>query len=784
MKLESHSLRSKVARRIFVVFLVCAVIPFTGLLLTSYYQVATIFKDRNQQQLRALAKIIGMELFEKLTLLESGLKVIRSATLVSEGVPTTTAIENLPFNPKDRWISILLLSSSGLRHPLLGQMAPVPEFSSADRGRLAAGKTLMKIISTAGGTSRIFISLITKTRQPEPDILIGEVENSYLWDFEKSRLLPNYVHLCITDQSGITLMCDPQERAGVGDIERNGHTQNNIASRWNLPLKFEFQTPGWNIALETSSEGAFASIAEIKRPFFLGIVVSLGLSILFAIFSIRKRLVPVEQLQEGTRRIAENDFSFKVNIHSNDEFEELANSVNAMASQLGRQFHTLMTKADIDRAVLSLLNTDAIVQTVLSRVTDIFPCDAASLLLFGGATSVTDQFYIAKNNSANKSMSQKGSLQLPHLQSSVAQRNEPCGFSEGLSCVEISNGKNPLVRHLAITKGPSVFSENEVEVVDSELVGLDGIRSIMSAPLIVKENILAVLTFYSQERDHFNAQGLDLFRNLTNQVAIAIYNAQLFETVKRQAAELEKSNIAKDEFLGIVSHELRTPLNVILGYLALLHEGMLGEVNEEQNRALGTVTKHSKDLLGMIEGIMEATQIQAGAVMIESRPVDLVLLFDDLKSQYDVLPRGETVTLSWLYAPDLPILQTDRSKLMRILQNLISNAIKFTDEGYIAISATYLPERSIVEFRIEDTGIGISEESQALIFEIFRQLDSSKTREYGGIGLGLYIVKKLAPLIGANVSVNSEQGHGSIFTVTVPIVNKNAVSTSTVDISL
>lgn len=401
-----------------------------------------------------------------------------------------------------------------------------------------------------------------------------------------------------------------------------------------------------------------------------------------------------------------------------------------MASQLGLQFRMLMTKADIDRAVLSLLNTDAIVQTVLSRLTDILSCDTASVLLFGGATSVTDQFYIAKNNNANKSMPEKENLQLPHLQSSVARRKEHSGFRDGLSRVEIRKGENSLVRHLAITKVPSVFSENEVEVVDSELVGLDGIRSIMSSPLIVKENILAVLTCYSKERGHFNAQGLDLFRNLTNQVAIAIYNAQLFETVKRQAAELEKSNEAKDEFLAIMSHELRTPLNVILGYLGLLQEGILGELSKEQNRALGTVAKHSEDLREMIEHIMEAIQIQAGAVMIESRPVDLISLFDDLKSQYDVLPRGEAVTLSWRYAPDLPILQTDRSKLMRILQNLISNAIKFTDQGYIAISATYLPEHSIVEFQIEDTGIGIPEESQALIFEMFRQLDSSKTREY------------------------------------------------------
>lgn len=782
MRLEPRSLRSKVARRIFVVFLVCAIIPFTGLLLLTYYQVGAFFKHRNQQQLQTLAKIIGMEIFERLTLLESGLRIIRSAALVSEGIPNTAAIEKLPFNPRDRWHSILLLSSTGERYPLLGQMGAVPKLSSSDQQSLAAGKALMKIIPTGGGKSRVFISVATKTMHTKPDILIGEVENSYLWDFENSRLLPDFVHLCISDQSGIRLTCDLEERTGVSIVDPNGRRQYEIASSWYLPLKFEFQLAGWNIALRTSNEGAFASVAAIKRPFFLGIVVSLGLSILLAIFSIRKRLVPVELLQEGTRRIAANDFSFRVNIRSNDEFEELANSVNAMAGQLGRQFHTLVTKADIDRAVLSLLNTDAIVQTVLRRVTDLFPCDAVSVLLFGGATSETDQFYVVKNG--NGSAAQKENLQLARLPSTVLGRNEHSGFEEGLSRVEIRKGDSFLARHLAITKIPSVLSEKEVEGVNSESAGLDGIRAIMSAPLIIKGNVLAVLTFYSKERGYFDAEGLELLRNLTSQVAIAIYNAQLFETVTRQAAELEKSNKAKDEFLGIVSHELRTPLNVILGYLAMLHDGMLGELNEEQNRALGTVSKHSQELRGMIESIMETTWIQAGAIMTECRPVDLISLFDDLKSKYEVLSRRESVTLHWLCAADLPIVQTDRSKLMRILQNLINNAIKFTDEGDITISATPIPEQSLVEFRVEDTGIGIPEKSQAIIFEMFRQLDSSATRQFGGIGLGLYIVKKLAALIGANVSVNSAQGRGSIFTVTVPVVNDNTVPPSAGDTSL
>jgi signal transduction histidine kinase len=732
---------------------------------------------------------MGMEVFEKLSLLESSLKIIRSAFLAVEGIPSAAVIETLPLNPGDYWKSMALLSSSGRQYRLLGQLERVPEFSSSDRQLLATGKPLVKAVyGGEGGGSRIFMSLIMNPKQTEPDILVGEIENGYLWNPGDSRLLPAYVHGCILDQTGITLICDSTapaqlprrikgvaERRAIGDDEWNENGRSYLASYWSLPIKYEFQTSDWIVALGTSNEGAFASLGEIQKPFLLGIVISLGLSVLFGIYNIRKRLVPVELLQEGTRRIAANEFSFKVNIRSNDEFEELANSVNAMASQLGRQFDLLISKSDIDRAVLSLLNTDAIVGAVLSRLMNIFPCDAASVLLVGTAEESTDHLYVAKAADAEKSTSCEQTPHPSHLKPVDAGLGGHFAFSIGISRAETKKGENRLLKRLANAEVPLVFNENMFELLDSELIDLRGVHSMMAAPLIVKDDVVAVLAFYSKEPNQFSARDLEFFQSITRQVAIAIYNAQLFETVKHQAAELEKSNKAKDEFLGIMSHELRTPMNVILGYLALLHEGMLGELNEEQNMALDKVAKHSQGLLEMIEGIMEATKIESGAVMIETDQVDVPLMFNELKAEYNVLPRGEGVALLWFCAANLPMLQTDRFKLMQILRNLISNAIKFTDEGSIIVSAAYLPEHSLLQFQVEDTGIGIPQESQTRIFEIFCQGDSSKTRKYGGIGLGLYIVKKLSALMGANIGLKSESGHGSTFTVTVPIDHRTAV---------
>ena len=167
-------------------------------------------------------------------------------------------------------------------------------------------------------------------------------------------------------------------------------------------------------------------------------------------------------------------------------------------------------------------------------------------------------------------------------------------------------------------------------------------------------------------------------------------------------------------------------------------------------------------------------------------------LLDDLRLGYD-FPLEKELTLRWDYASDLPVIRTDSGKLKQILQNLINNAIKFTEKGSVTVSARVLPappfhpfsdsktERdgepwspvvghpSFLEFKVADTGIGISKDSLPIIFEMFRQADSSETRLYGGVGLGLYIVKKFTVLLGGTVRVESKKGEGSSFRVTLPL---------------
>jgi len=234
-----------------------------------------------------------------------------------------------------------------------------------------------------------------------------------------------------------------------------------------------------------------------------------------------------------------------------------------------------------------------------------------------------------------------------------------------------------------------------------------------------------------------------------------------------------------------MSHELRTPLSVVTGYVGMMKDRLLGEISAEQEQALEKVLSRASDQLAMINDILQTAQIDARAVAVERHKVDLDEFLDQLKSDYEVRTGRKNVRLLWNNTAPGAIVHTDRAKLQQVLQNLINNALKFTAAGTITVSVRLAgagdegsgvsaadprsptPDR-FAEFRVADTGIGIPANKLDLIFDKFHQVDSSETRHYGGVGLGLYIVKQFTDLLGGEVRVDSEPGKGTTFTVRVP----------------
>jgi signal transduction histidine kinase len=246
------------------------------------------------------------------------------------------------------------------------------------------------------------------------------------------------------------------------------------------------------------------------------------------------------------------------------------------------------------------------------------------------------------------------------------------------------------------------------------------------------------------------------------------YFAQLIRVQKALKEEAEQKNQGKKEVLDIVSHEFRTPLNLISGYAQALKSDTLGEVTEEQKQALAKIIRQSDNLLYLVNTILDLTRIEAGDLSVQREEIPLAEYLREMKLNYEVI-LDKPLLLQWAFAPDLPTIVSDKAKLTIILQNLIDNAIKFTDNGSIQISARRRGDRKSVEFDVVDTGVGIPREALPIIFEKFRQVDSSITRVHGGVGLGLHIVRAFTEMLGGTIAVKSELNKGSAFTLTLPV---------------
>lgn len=317
-----------------------------------------------------------------------------------------------------------------------------------------------------------------------------------------------------------------------------------------------------------------------------------------------------------------------------------------------------------------------------------------------------------------------------------------------------------------------VFASGKVSIVDDaachRLPGLlADTRSVAWIPIKAESKVVGVLGVGETEPRLFSQSELRLLEAIGSIIGVAIQNGRLFNETKRQAAELLIANKGKDEFLSILSHELRSPLNIVLGYAQVLKEGILGDLAAEQGRALDRIIAAATGQLAMVNGILQVTRIEAGAATVTNETTNLTKLLEEIRAGYE-LPVDTGPVMRWELDPELPIIDTDGEKLRHIVQNLVNNAIKFTEKGSVTILARYVPESMKVEVKVSDTGIGIAAEALPTIFQMFKQADSSDARRHEGLGIGLFIVKKFTEMLGGSIEVESEPQQGTTFTVLLP----------------
>jgi signal transduction histidine kinase len=317
----------------------------------------------------------------------------------------------------------------------------------------------------------------------------------------------------------------------------------------------------------------------------------------------------------------------------------------------------------------------------------------------------------------------------------------------------------------------NVFTDPRV--VNRELFEDEGLVSFLGLPLVANNEVLGCLVLLTREEHEFNQEEIDFLSTLAGQAAIAVHHSELYDQSQRQADELRHAHKIKDEFLKVVSTQLKNPLNVIVGYSDMFLERILGEITPIQEKAIETMARQSKELHRLINTVLQVSNMEAETLRVELHEINLWEFLSELRVLYDI-PLTKDVKLLWSYPPDLPSIQGDRGKLKRVLENLIDNALKFTDQGTVAVSVRHLSAKKLLEFIIRDTGVGIPREQISTIFERFRQVPGANSGgQHSGVGLGLYIVKRYLDLLGGKIVVDSRAGIGSTFTLQIPAPTHN-----------
>jgi signal transduction histidine kinase len=344
----------------------------------------------------------------------------------------------------------------------------------------------------------------------------------------------------------------------------------------------------------------------------------------------------------------------------------------------------------------------------------------------------------------------------------------PPGFPDEFRLARLEN--HPHIRRVIDEETVVIIPDTAKEIFTDEenvIVKKRKLGSLVYIPLFVNKRVTGVIIIGTiKRRSKFEQHQIDLFRSFSNITSLALENTYLVKNLIETRDKAEENDRLKTAFLHNISHEVRTPLNAILGFSGMLTQKDL--TDDQIKKYIDIIDKSGKQLMSIVDDIISISHIETRQLSVYESPVNLNALLTSLELQYRNIASHKNLefrTVSFLQPPD-KIIITDEFKLLGILTNLINNAVKFTDKGFIEVGIS--ENNNTVEFYVLDSGIGIPESEKVKIFDRFYQIDYGINRTYGGMGLGLSISSAYSELLGGKITVESEAGKGSKFILYLP----------------
>ena len=421
-------------------------------------------------------------------------------------------------------------------------------------------------------------------------------------------------------------------------------------------------------------------------------------------------------------------------------FQEL----EARTSELARSVGELKALGEVGQAVSSTLELETVLTRIASHAVHLSGADGGAIYEYEESTQ---EFHLRGSHQIEKELVE-------------ALRTSPIQLGGG-AIGQAAASREPV-------QVTDILDERQYAAARFRtMLGRLGYRSLLAVPLLREDRIMGGLAIYRRSTGSFSTEVVNLLQTFATQSVLAIQNARLFREIEDKSRQIEAANRHKSEFLANMSHELRTPLNAIIGFSEVLQERLFGELNEKQAEYTDDILTSGRHLLSLINEILDLSKVEAGRMELEVTTFDLPLAIDNARTFVRERAVKHGINLEVSVDERLGDYVGDERKIKQILLNLLSNAVKFTPEGgHIGIEARQT--NGAVQISVSDTGIGISPEDQAKIFEEFRQVGTDYAHKTEGTGLSLTLAKKFVELHGGKIWVESVVGKGSTFSFTLP----------------